>query len=407
MKKIFLFLLLACGFFSFESSAQINDQGVVIGTDSQNKKDIEVEKQKPIFSNRIISEVGFDDNYQTTDRRGEYKDTYGRVRFYSKLQVADHISINSYLKLDRIDNQSEVNRRVSSATGGGNRSFENLGGAIQELTIVNDTKNYALIAGKFGLDFGKAWRWDKGLWLYTLPTNYQQNNKLGVSATYRTGDSKETGQYSFGFSTFTNDRKNLDNSILVNQDSAHKSDANAGDTRSLGSYNISVNIKFDFAEDEKLSYNFSYMNLSVNGKYIAQTPQSKIADQKAYVAGMNYIYPISENISLDSLIEYVNIKNFGGNSDATDSYATINTTARFYKNWLLFAGNSNRKLVQIDQNGIDKNLSEISFGYEFGKNDFFDKIVVMAGYKNQRTNNKTSLDTQNAVGALARFYKNF
>lgn len=352
---------------------------------------------QPKFSNRFISDVRFDDNYQSTEKADEYKDTQFKGRLYSKLSLNKNLAINGYFRM------KEFNK---TAANGKDRTFKDEGLYIEELNVTYNDNKYAFIAGKFDLNFGTAWRWDRGIWSYETAQNYKQTEKLGFNGIYRLGDSKTVGEYQFGFGVFTNDRKNLDNSILVSRTSASKSDAVPGDTRSLKSYVASLDINYDFGGHEKLSYHFSYIDLAVNNRASSVTP-TKIDDQKGFALGMNYKHPVTENFTVDWLLEYASIKNFGGDSDISENYLTTNIIGRIYQNWLVTLGYSDRDNSEVDAAGFDQNLSEISFGYEFGKALFFDKLVLQAGYKNQRTNYKTSLETQNVFGGLLRLYKNF
>ncbi|MBU6140896.1 MAG: hypothetical protein KGP29_05030 [Proteobacteria bacterium] len=396
MKKTFLFLLL----FSKEVWAlDYSNQGIlndVIGSDSKFFLNLE-----PKLTHRLIAESQLEDNYKTTSKRDEYeyKEITGKIRFYSNLQLNKNLSINSYVLATRLDNANDV-------PTGKNRYFENFGAYFQELTLNSNHENYSLVAGKFNLGFGSAWRFDRGLWSYNIASNYRQTEKLGFSGVYRLGDSKKTGQYNFSFSTFTNDRKNLDNSVFVNRESDQKSNGRPGDTRSLSSYNLGLNVNFDFGKQEKLSYNFSYLNLAVN-KRASPVETSKIEDQKGFAAGMNYKYPWKENIAFDLLLEYVEMKNIDGNSDLSEKYLTGNLITRFYKNWNVLIGSSKRKQIALNSNGTTQNITEISFGYDFDKTNFFDRLTLQAGLKLGYNNNEIIPQTQNSLGALLRYYKYF
>ena len=233
---------------------------------------------------------------------------------------------------------------------------------------------------------------------------------MGFGGIYRVGDIRKTGQYELGFSAFTNDRKNLDNAIFSKRDSAHKSDAKPGDTRSLKSYVASLDVKFDFGENfgskEKLSYHFAYTNLAVNSNMSSVT-SNKIADQKGFVAGLNYEYPLAENFALDALLEFEKTKNLNGDGDISEHYLTSSLITKIYHNWNVTLGYAERDNSHVDQDGFKQNTSEISFGYDFDKTILFDKLTIQAGYKNQRTDNKTNLNVQNVLGVLLRYYKNF
>ncbi len=403
MKKVFLFLVLTLLF----SQAFANDanQSTLEGLTTKDDAHL-VKKFATKLSTTLIFETKFSDNYQTTNRQDEYKDSVAKLRLINKFKLNDVLSINSRLLVTSIDNRGKVAARNNNPRGGGDRTFENIGVIAQELNLVLDHEKYALIAGKFNLNFGKAWLWNRGIWIQDLVNNYRQIEKLGFAGVYRLGDAKKTGQYNFSFSAFTNDRKNLDNSLMVSRDSGHKSDAAPGDTRSLQSYNAALDINFKFSQQEKLSYHFAYLNLAVNPRASALA-QNKIADQKSVVLNMNYQRPIFEKILLDGLFEYVETKNLNGNGDLSEKYFTANFITKFDEHWSFLVGNSNHQYLQYGANGYDQNLSEASVGYEFGKTSFFDRLTLQAGYKNLRNDYKTSVDTRNGMGLIMRYYKDF
>lgn len=409
-REVLFFLLI--GFFSThfsinQSWAQNGPnqgvlKGIIFGSDS-------ILSDSKI-SNRLIVDLRLEDNYQSTNRKNEYLESRANGRFYSRLNLDKNFSLNSYLYLGQMNQQSENQRRDQLPQGGGDRAFEDEGIYIRELNLEYAKDNYALVAGKFDLDFGTAWRFDRGLWTYEIASNYQQRERLGFTTLYKLGDAKKTGKYEFGFGVFTNDRKHFDNSIITNRDSDSKSDAMPGDTSFAKSYVASLNINYDFGEklgwQEKLSYHFAYINLAVNERASSVTP-TKIDDQKGFVLGIDYQLPVSEKFMLDILIEYADMKNFGGDSDINENYFTSNIIGRIYKNWNVTLGYANRRNLEVEAAGYDQGETELSFGYDFAKIPFFDRITLQAGYKNLRTDYKTSLETQNILGTMARFYKNF
>lgn len=397
MKKFFLILWL---FFPAEAFSQDYFQGLwpnFINKDQDNESK---------FSGRIINDIDFDHQNNSTRRKEEYKDTKIVTRFSSQIKINNNFSLNSNLRLARVNTDYEESRRDASPNGGGDRTFEETGIMVRELALKYTKKDLSIIAGKFAPDFGAAWRWGRGIWSKDLAGSYRQVEKLGLGGIYKMGDRQKTGRYNFGFSAFTNDRKNLDNSLINKRDSDHKYDAKAGDTRSLESYVASLDINFDFKNNEELSYHFAYLNLAMNERLSQITP-TKIDDQKGFVVNGKYRYPINDNFLVDGLLEYVDMKNVGGDSDISDRYFNASFVGEIYKNWNTTLAFANRKNLEIDQNGFDQNLSEISFGYKLNKNRFFDQLLLQVGYKNLRTNYKDSLNVQNSYGVLARYIKSF
>lgn len=404
MKRFFLccfFLLLPLQVFAREDFAQGVFKQILIEEGSEGENSSANSK----FSGQFIGDLNLGDNYQATDRQNEYKDAYSRLRLNTKLKITNRFSINSLARLERVTTNSETERR-SNNPGAKNTYFQNEAAFLQEVAAKYDYKNTSVIAGKFTANFGTAWQYGRGIWNYELARNYKETEKLGVGAVVRAGNIKKTGLYNFSFASFTNDRKNLDNSVITNRDSDVKSDAKAGDTRSLKSYVGAMDVLFDFSEKEKLSYHFSYIDLAVNGNASAVSAY-KLSDQKGYAAAMNYRYPVTENFLLDSLLEYVRMKNIDGNSDISEQYSTASLVGEFYRNWNVSLSTTNLARKDASSNGYDKNLSEISFGYQFDKTVFFDKLLLQVGYKNLRTNYKTSVETNNSYGALLRYVKLF
>ncbi len=414
MRKFFLTLSFFSIFFCAEVSAEEEvSPSILRSLVEEDSKKFNAKKSsifEPNISSKSVTDVVLSDTYQATDRKEEYRDSEVRSRLYSTINLTPNISINSFLALERSHQASEDERRHQLSSGGGDRSFEDEGIHAEELTLVYDSKNFAFVAGKFNPDYGTAWKWSRGIWAWSVAENYRLREKLGLDAMYRLGDIKKTGQYVFGISAFTNDRKNIDNAKITGRDSDHKFDAKPGDARSLQSYVASLDVNFDFGEKfgdkEKLSYHFAYSNLAVNERASSVTA-TKIDNQKGFVAGLNYQYPIVKNFTLDGLVEYQNTRNLGGNSDITENYFTASAVGKIYRNWNVTLTYAERKNLHIDQAGFDQNLSEISLGYEFKKNNFFDKFLIQLGHKNQRTDYKTSLETQNDFGLLLRYYKNF
>lgn len=394
-------------------SEKKSEFGIIKQLIDKNENDIASQATflKPQLSHKFIYGLNVNDEYQTTDRKDEFKDTQSNAYLMSSLQFHKNFSMNGFLTFSRSDQASESSRRNRLESGGGDRSFENEGLAIEELNITYDDQKYAVIVGKFDLNFGSAWRWDRGIWAHHIAQNYRQQEKLGISGIYRAGDLKKTGSYQFGYSIFTNDRKNLDNAIITERDSDAKSDSAPGSKRSLESYLASVDIQFDFGELEKLSYHFAYINSAVNAKTSTVTP-NKIADENGYVLGMHYHVPLSltllsDNLILDWMVEYASLKNLDGNADISENYFTSNLITKFYRDWNITLSHSKRRNSYYGQYGFDQNLTEASIGYVFGKNIIFDKLVFQLGYKNQRDNLEARTETKNGFGGLIRLYKIF
>lgn len=357
------------------------------------------------ISGRIVSDLRFED-HSSQNSREDYDETYVKARLITNLNLKHGFAINSQVFLNRFDGASGLARRQNSSDGGGDRFMENMGLILREINVSHSGENHVIAAGKFNLNFGEAWAFNNGIWLRDLANNnYREQEKIGIRGNYSVGDLKKTGRYNFGFTAFTNDRKNFDNAAINGRDSFSKSDARPGDTRSLESYLTTLNVNFDFGEKEKLSYHFGYMNLAVDGKN-SQLASEKIADQKNWVANMNYLHPY-KNLALNWFVEFAEIKNLDGNSDLSEKYLTASLDTIFNKNWSILIGRSKRQNMQIGALGFDQTLSEASVKYQFAGNKFFDLLTLQVGHEWFRNDYKTSHENQKSLGLLVRYYKNF
>ncbi len=366
-----------------------------------------IELKKLKFTNRIISDLSITDHFNNTNSKNEFIDTAGVVRYYSSLQLNQNFEIYGIARLARFDNDGDIARRENNNKGNNNRTFENLGINLSELNIKYSKDNSSIITGKFTTNFGTAWRWNKGIFIHSVAQNYALTEKLGFTGVTKYGDLKKTGIYNFSLSLFTNDRKNFDNSLFHRKNSDNKSQAIAGDTRSLSSITFATDVNFEFRAKEKLSYHLAYSKLGIN-KNATSIDRNKIKKQTGIVFGVNYKLPLQKNLDLENITEYANIKNIDGNSDISDKYFTSNLTLKYLSKYSIMIGNSNNKNKNRLGSGSSRNITEINIGYEFNKNQFFDKLTAQIGfYQTLNKNIENTANRNKSFALLVRYYKNF
>jgi hypothetical protein len=220
------------------------------------------------------------------------------------------------------------------------------------------------------------------------------------------GDAKKNGRYVFALSVFTNDSKYTDNSLITDRYSTPKSTATPGDTRNLNSYIASLDINYDFGNEEKLAYHFSYMNLAVNQNQSSIIP-AKIANQKGLALNMDYRYPLTSDIVVNPIIEFVNLANVGGNIDRKANILTTAIDAFLYKNWIASLSNIKRSDLIQGANGLDTSTTELSFGYKFDPESLLQGFDIMAGYKRDTLDNKITPIKTDSIGVMVRYIKEF
>lgn len=368
---------------------------------------------------KVVSQIRAENinskDYQATNSADQYLNSAAKFNFISNAILNKKWFLEVNFRAEQLKQQNADDKNY-----GGEGAY------LREMRLGYNDRDMMLFVGKFRPFFGIAWRngrndWmdytannqeqfdynnTRGIWTDHIANNYSQTEKLGAGGVVKAGNAKTVGKYELGLSFFTNDRKNLDNSIISNRDSAAKSDALPGDVRSLKSYVASLDVSFDFAADEKLFYRFAYINLATNSLASSVSPL-KVGDQKGFSAAINYQYPFSQNFNLNGLAEYVSMKNVGGNSDLGDRYFNSSLVANIFQNWNITTAYGGRQSFYVGQNGFDQNMAEISAGYRFDKNAFFDSLLVQAAYRNLRTDYHSIVDVKNTVGILVRYIKNF
>jgi hypothetical protein len=347
---------------------------------------------KSLVSGMLFNRIYYTNTFDSNNSNNQYKDTYLRSRLGVNLKLSDNFSLKTVAKLENVSN--------SRSNGDGtNRFFENEGAFLDELVLGYDYKNFSAIAGKFNPNFGDAWKINNGLWVNEIAEEYEQREKLGLGLIGRAGDKTKNGEYVLGLSVFTNDRKNLDNSIIASRNSDVKNSVAAGDTRGLDSYAISTDIYYDFGNNENLSYHFSYLNLAINDRHNSSNITAGIDDEKSLALNMNYKYPINDSFLLDSFVEYAKVNNVGGDTQKDADFLTLNFTTHICKNYFITLARAIKKQVKIGENGTDRIINELSFGYKLDYlNPKLKGLVVSAGYQQRDLDNKTSLVRDKALG---------
>lgn len=110
-------------------------------------------------------------------------------------------------------------------------------------------------------------------------------------------------------------------------------------------------------------------------------------DETGFTFGGGYNFPVSDRVEMDTLLEYVNIKNFeGATEDREYIYANLITTID--ENWNVTAGYTHRSTEDVGAADV---------------NDFGNGLTLEAGW---RSAEEASLDTD-IIGGLARYTLEF
>jgi hypothetical protein len=349
---------------------------------------------KNLVSGYLLNRVYYDNTYQSENEQQKYQNTSLNTKLGLNIKLNNGFVVRTVAKFE--------NTPKSEKDLGSNQFFNNQGAYVDELVLNYNYQNISVLAGKFATNFGSAWVINNGIWVNQIAKYYEMDEKLGLGLITKFGDKKTIGEYVFGFSSFTNDRKNLDNSIFIKRDSATKSEALVGDTRGLQSNVFSADIYYQFSKKEKLSYHFAYSNLAINKRQNQSNILTKIDDQKSFALNINYEYPINKNILIDGFVEYVNINNLGGDIDSQSNFLTTNLTT-YFNNFYLTIANAKEQKFKIGTNGVDYNINELSIGYKFDDlRPILKGLSFAIGYNQKLIDYKTNQVKSNAVGMLLK-----
>lgn len=361
----------------------------------------------PKLKTNFVAEIIVEDSLGGSYQKQEFSKIFGHSRIFNQLDLSNNIKIHSQLSLNKLPDSL-----------GNSRYFNHQTSSLQELNIGYYLPNIHFLFGKMNLDFATPSIWNRGVTTINFARDYIQIGKIASSSILFYGDEKTIGRYSLGVSFFKNDRKYLDNSLFYEVPTSPKESAKIGDTNIWQSFNISANTLFNFSRQEdngkkyqeKLSYHVSFLNTALNHKY-STIDHTKIRNQHSWSATMNYQKPITNNIMIDFLTEFVSHNNYLGNRDYKALYFLNNAIIKHYSGWQLFLGSNKQSKTPFSANSSRIRDFETAVGYQFKKTSYSDNILVQLGYNYQRQhlneNNKINLIKKDGAVFMLRYNKNF
>ena len=101
---------------------------------------------------------------------------------------------------------------------------------------------------------------------------------------------------------------------------------------------------------------------------------------ESYAFNINYKLPIYQNINIDSLYEFVSIKNYHLQKNFKEKYHHLSNIISFYNNYNITISKSWLLNSKISQK-YRESLMEISTGYNFKNDRYFNNLLLQAGYQ--------------------------
>ncbi len=241
---------------------------------------------------------------------------------------------------------------------GENNFFEDEGVFIEEIKLNYENGPWAVFAGKFNPGFGIAWDFGRGIWGEDFAEDYEITEKIGGGVSY-TFETENNGDHTLTGSTFFSDTSFLSESIFTGRGNTTKSDGGASNTEDFSSFVVSMEGE-NVAGVENLYYKAAFRHLGEGDANMGGD------DEQGIVATVGHVFPVSDAVEMDALIEFADISNFdGGNDD--NRYITGSVITTIHDSWNVAVGFTKR---DIDVNGgadMNDHLLQVSGGYDFGQ----------------------------------------
>jgi hypothetical protein len=330
--------------------------------------------------NQWVFETQLEEGYDADNSNDERTNLFGRSELLPTIPINDKFFVDGTIVLEPLQD----------SPAGEDTFFDQEGIFIENVKLNYQDGAIHAFAGKFNPDFGKAWDWGRGIWSEDFAEDYEVTQKIGFGGAY-TLDMADAGSHTFTASTFYNDTTILSESIITRIDRVRQADGGAGNTQDFSSYVLSLAGE-EIAEVEGLSYQVAVRHLAG-----ADNSTTGTNDEDGFTAGFGYVFPVSENVEMDALVEFADIKNFEGSAE-DKQFIYANLITRIDENWNVTAGYTQRKTEAAGAADVNDDLLQLSGGYDFGNG-----FTLETGIRSSEEAN----EDKNIIGGLARYVMEF
>jgi len=302
----------------------------------------------PAISGEVVMEL---QNEYTVDSDDSTTDEYNNIFF--RTEVAPTVQFNENFFADGV----LVWEGIQDREPNDDNFFDNEGAFIEEIKLNYENGAWAAWAGKFNPGFGIAWDFGRGIWGEDFAEDYEITEKIGVGGSY-TFETENTGSHTLTANTFFADTTFLSGSVVTKRDQLEKSDGGVSNTEDFSSYVVSLEGE-NLAGVENLYYKLGYRNQDEGDDTLGGDRET------GYVAILGHVFPVSDLVEVDALLEFADINNFEAGS-ADNQYFTASFVTTIDENWNVAASYTSR---DIEDTGADSDdhLMQISAGYDFGQ----------------------------------------
>lgn len=333
----------------------------------------------PEIHGLVLFEIQNDWNTDSDDPDAEVDTMTGTIEPYFILSLTDRLALETTLELEQ----------VQAPDPGDDTYFDNEGAYVDQLLLSYTGENFTLFAGKYEPEFGTAWDLAPGIYGSDFAEDYELSERIGLGGSYTFGED-ETGEYTIAAHSFFADTSFLSGSTITGRGRLHKSDGGVSNTEDLSSFVVSFEAENPLAA-EGLAFNFAYRNQAEGDA------DTGLDNETGYVAGANYIFPVSDVVEAIALAEWAGIRNLDGGDDDVN-YFTTSLSLNIFEHWNFAASYTGRNTNVAAAPDVDDYLYQFSAGYTFENGVTFD-----LGYSN-REESDVETDT---FGALLSYTYEF
>lgn len=329
----------------------------------------------PSFGGEVVMEL---QNEYTTESDDPDTDEHNNMFF--RTEVAPVLYFNENFFIDGV----AVFENIQDREPDEDNWFDNEGAFIEEIKLNYENGPWAAWAGKFNPGFGIAWDYGRGIWSEDFAEDYEITEKIGVGGSY-TFENDQIGAHTLALNTFFADTTFLSGSTITKRDTLDEDDGGASNTEDFSSYVASLNGENIFGV-ENLYYKLGFRHLAEGDADVGTD------DENGYEVTLGHVFNVTDRVSADALVEYVNISNFETGPDDAE-YFTASVVTKLDDRWNVTLGYTARNFDVDGGDDVKDHLFQVSGGYDFGQG-----TTAEIGWRNSE---EDGVDTD-IVGGLIR-----
>lgn len=327
----------------------------------------------PAVSGAVAIEVQNDWATDSEDPAAEFNTLFTKIEPSLSVAFTKELSANMQLTFEPVQ---------APTVGGEDQFFDNQGLYVEVLTLNYDAQRFSLYGGKFAPNFGIAHQAAPGIYGTDIAEEYEKAERIGFggSFTMPTGGLK-IGAHTVSASTFFLDTSGLAESAFTRRTKSRQGDGGASNTGDLSSYAVGLD-GGDFPGAPGLRYHLGYIH--------ERQGAGNTADQHSVAVAAEYAIPVSQEVTITPLIEFVRETGSEATANQDRTYLT-GALAVAYGNWNLALAATDRHTDAADGTDETNTRFQVSAGYAFDNG-----VGVNLGWMRDRTGG-TRTDTFGAL----------